>query len=1085
MKTTHKIIKKPLIVILLTIFITIVGIMGLKIIPLEKFPDVVIPKVIVSIPYIGASPKELENEVIKKVEEKIRKINNVKKITSNAVYSKATIVVEFNDSVKSDRAKDDVQTAVNEAIPDLPSGIETPIISAVDVSDRAVMTITLYGDMKDYLKLRDIAEDIQTPLEGVNGVSSVDVFGGYEREIAVEINPLKLEAYKISIDYLINFLKTTNLNLPGGNIDLKKSKYPLRIIGRLKNIKELQNSIVKYRQTTDGTSKKIPVYLKDIAKVHETNKDIETISRFNGKSCVSLQIRKKSGFNMIKLSKSIRGEMKVLNKRYLITNKLKYTITGDESDDIKSSTNSLFSSIIQGIIIIFLVLSVGMGVKNGLIASLAIPMCLLVTIGAVLILGYTLNNLIQFGLIIVIGMVVDGAIVILENIYRHRGMGKSKEEATVRGLNQVSSGIIASLLTTMAAFAPLLFMKGTVGKFLAYIPVAVILALAGSFLFDHFLLPILANKFMSDPLNTVKIERIKKKEKKEKSKSNRFINFYKKVITNSIERRGLVFITSIVILIIGIFIFSSLKSEFFPDSNNTKIYISFELPPISNIQQTNNIAKRLEKDVLIKYVDKKIIKYFVTSIGKSSGSVMSKAQLSADAVGNIDIELHKLEDRNNFPIDKMVSIIRKYVKDISGVRFTVEKKRSGPSTGDPINVVISGSEIRILKKISRNIQSMIRKNVKGAVDIKDNYGVGLPQIVATVDRVKANLHGISVQAIAATLSNLYNGNEVSNYYFGEKEVKIKLRIQKKFAKQINDLQKIFFYKSSTGKMLPLSELVKIEMKPGLTIIAREEMIRSITVSGNAFGRSSTEVMADIKTLLKDFSLPNGYKIQFKGENEDRDESMKSLLLAFGAAFLLMYFIIAFQLQSFSQPISILFTIVLSITGVAIGLAISGSRVGIMAMFGFISLAGVVVNDAIVLITYINEIRENGVSRKQAIIEACITRLRPIMMTTITTIAGMLPLAFGLGGDSATSNFWMPLAWAIIGGLTLATMQTLIFVPIVYSLIEDFNKITKSFFSRVIKHISRFTIKIFERLFSVKVTKISKSPEELGMTNKNY
>jgi HAE1 family hydrophobic/amphiphilic exporter-1 len=518
-------------------------------------------------------------------------------------------------------------------------------------------------------------------------------------------------------------------------------------------------------------------------------------------------------------------------------------------------------------------------------------------------------------------------------------------------------------------------------------------------------------------------------------------------------------------------------TEFFPSTDEGKIYVSFELSPIATIEQTNSIAKRIENDVLKKYTKLKIIKHYITTIGKSSTSAGSKISLSGDATGTITVEMFQLNERKNYPINRMLGIIRNYTKNIAGVKFTVEVKKAGPPTDSPVNVVVRGQDIRILKQISRNIQSLIRTKIRGAVDISDNYGVGVPQVMVTINREKANMHGVSVNEIATSLSTLYNGMEVSNHYFGDKEVKIRVKLDDKYRNSFENMNKIYFYKTSGNTMLELGELVNVNMEPSLTVISREDMSRAITISGNNYGRTSTEVMDDVKKLLNNYPLPPGYLILFRGENEERDESFSSLKIAFLAAFILMYFIITLQLGSFSQPLSIMITILLSIFGVGLGLLISGSKVGMMAMFGFVSLAGVVVNDAIVLITYINQLRKRGMSRSEAIIKAGNTRMRPIMMTTITTVAGMLPLAIGVGSDPGSNAFWSPMAWVLMTGLTVATLQTLIVVPIIYSFVEDFNAFMIKNIRRIISFAGNLLIRIVEKITKSKAVIENIPPRE--------
>jgi HAE1 family hydrophobic/amphiphilic exporter-1 len=529
-----------------------------------------------------------------------------------------------------------------------------------------------------------------------------------------------------------------------------------------------------------------------------------------------------------------------------------------------------------------------------------------------------------------------------------------------------------------------------------------------------------------------------------------FFAKYQKLIRWSVNNRKMTLVITLVIFLIGITIFQSRPKEFFPEIDLGKISVKIELPPIASIEKTNDIMKKLE-GLLEKYKTGKykVLKHYLVNIG-SSGSTTTGNSLSFSGknTGLVTIEMIDFEKRKKFSVRRLQKIIRKFVDEIAGAKFQVELPKGGPPTGAPVNVVIQGKDIKTLKRLSREIQNIIRTKIRGAVDIRDNYGVGLPEIQASVRRRMADLHSISIKDIANAMSVTFNGLEVSKYYYGDKEIKVRVKIADNLANRISDIQKVYFFKSSNGAMIHLNELVDIRMGSGLSIIAREDLRRAITVSGDTFGRSSVEVMDDVIKILKDFPLPQGYNILYRGENEERDESFQTLGYAFLGGIILIYIIIVLQLKSFIQPLSILATILLSLVGVSFGLLISNSSVGIMAMFGFVALAGVVVNDAIVLVSYINLLRSRGYNRKDAIIEACETRLRPIFMTTFTTAGGLLPLALALGGPS--TEFWVPMAWTIIGGLVLATLQTLIAVPIIYTAFEDIAQRSGNFFKRIFR-----------------------------------
>ena len=1069
MKITGKLLKKPLVIKLVTLFIIIVGFIAFKTIALEKHPDVQIPKIIIMVPYAGAEPAEIEEQIIRRLEERLKKIPDLKEITSYAKFGKAVIRMEFDLDVDIDQAKIDVKNAFDEAKSDMPSGIDDLIMKDIDLADRPVLSVSIYGDT-DLRTLRTIADNLQTVLETTKGVSEVTIYGGYEREIQIKLDPLKMKANNLSITEIITFIQNSNISLAGGQINIRNKDYPIKISGRIKNIYDFRDTILKYQTTTSGKS--LPVRLKDIAIIQDTSADIETISRYNGLPNVNLSISKRRGENTLKISKRVKQKLKVFNKRYLVKAKLRYAIIGDDSEAIIRSTNDLFSSMWQGVLAILIVLSIAMGLRNGFISALAIPFCFIATMAALYFMNYTLNSLVQFGLIIVIGMVVDGALVVMENIYRHREMGKPITQAVIDAVDEIGASVITSDLTTIAAFIPLMFMTGTMGRFFSYIPIGVIAGLTASLFFDHFIIPILAQKYMSDPNKKVKFFRINQKKKKEpsffKTKLNKILSglsrIYSKTIIFSLKRKAVVLLLTTALLIVSLIIIGTIPKRFFPRSNEDRMYMSLNLSPISSIEETDKIVKNIEKNLLERFRKMKVIEQYVVKIGQPSNSINRGVARSGENTAKVTIDLYPIAKRKNYPNKKLMGAFRRFTSKIAGVKFNIEFKRRRPSSKNPINVTIRGEDLRVLKMLSKKVQQTIKENVPNAVDLEDNYGNNIPQFEIKIKRKKANLHGISVSDIATTLSVFFNGKEVSDIYSEGTNIKIKLKLQDKYIKNTNSLNKVYIYKSSTKTMIPLTEVVDINIIPGIPGIVREDMKRTISVVGNVYGKSSTEVMIDIRRVLADFPLPVGYSFRYRGENEDREASFASLRIAFAGAIIVIFLIIALQLGSTLQPVSILVTILLSIIGVAFGLFISNSPFGIMAMLGMVSLAGVVVNDAIVLITYINQLRKSGLSREHAIQQACKIRLRPILLTTFTTIAGLMPLATGLGGSD--SSYWGPMAWTMIIGLLFATFQTLVVVPIVYSVLEDF----MAWLKRKVIALTNYAVKLFA-LFLRKVFKV--------------
>jgi HAE1 family hydrophobic/amphiphilic exporter-1 len=579
----------------------------------------------------------------------------------------------------------------------------------------------------------------------------------------------------------------------------------------------------------------------------------------------------------------------------------------------------------------------------------------------------------------------------------------------------------------MAAFAPLLFMGGLLGKYMAEIPKSVLFALAASIAFDHIIIPVIASKYMKPSV-------------KKQNKKHRFTMLYIRLIDSSSHNKLKVMLLTVIIFSVGIYLFNSLPKELFPASDAGVVNIEIKLSPVSSIESTDKICTRIEKGILEKYLKLGIIKNYISITG-GFDSAGANPDVSFERRAKILIEMVEPEKRRGFRSTTLQNIIRDFVSNIAGTDIEVNVPNAGVGVGEPVNLLIKGDDIRVLKSIAKEIKRLIRKKVRGIINLKDNYGTGLPGVSISINREASGIHGFSVKDIASVLSTYYNGFEVTKYYMGDKELKVRIKIGRKNAGDIRDIDKIYIYKASTDKMIHLKELVNVKMKGISGLIARDNLEKAISITSKVEGRSSVDVMADVVKVLKGFPLPNGYTISFAGESEEMDEGFRNLSFAFIGGLVLMYIIIVLQLKSFLQPVSILITIILSIPGVAFGLLISGSKVGFMAFFGIVALAGVVVNDAIVLVTTINSYRERGMSRDEAIKTASKSRIRPILLTTFTTIAGLVPLAFAFGGEF--SRHWVPMSWAIIGGLLFATFQTLIAVPVVYSLLEDMKIFLKS------------------------------------------
>ncbi|MDH5680912.1 MAG: efflux RND transporter permease subunit, partial [Spirochaetota bacterium] len=934
MKISAQSIDQPLIVGLFTAVILVVGIISVKFLPVELFPEIETPYVFVTVQYPGASPSEIEFQVNKKLESELKSLSNVKKITSIAAQGAGTVIIQFSSDVDPSVSRSKVKEAVDLARPTLPSEVEEPIVQSMDFAKIPVMNVLLHGMGKSDEELKDIAEEVKKVFDTVPQVANVQVFGGLDREITFAVNPYHLWAKKVNLTQLVQFFQGGNLDTPGGKLSIGTRDYPIRVLARFVDAEDVRNTVFTYR---DGK----PLYLRGLGEIFEGTAEKISYARYNGSPAVSLAIIKDSKSNLLRISASINYAINKIKESGLLPEGLDLTVVGDQAEEVRIRVDELTSNAIQGIIAVFIILLIGLGPRNALIASLAIPFCMVFTMIGLLIFDETFNNLTQFGLILVVGIVVDGAIVVLENVYRHREMSKDLITAAKEGTEEVGTAVVSSVLTTMAAFAPLLFMTGIVGDFMSTIPRTVIFALTGSILFDHIVIPVLCSRFMvvrgHDEISPIVTAIRKLGRGRELFKHHPFewlYAKYQKLIRWSIKHRGRVAVITVAVFLFGLMLMGTLKKETFPEVDIGKIWVDIELPKGTGVKHTNTIALQVE-NILEQYRRKpkqnsddrisRIVKSYSSNVGSSGISVFGGGAAGSRNQGpntaRLDIDLIPLQDREIGVDDYIDSLRKELLKTCVGAKIKVSKPKGGPPTGPPVNVVISGDNIPVLKRLANKAKAIVKK-IPAVLSVEDNYGIGRPEIQLPIDRLKAERHGVSVQEIQNLIFILNNGYKVSTYSYGQKELEIRLKLNEEYKKSFADLKKLTIFSQRLQRPIPLTELVDINLQSGLSFIQREDFLRSIIISGdvNRSKRTTAEVSDEVKSILSDrkvFPLPPGYNIYFRGENEDRDESFEGLKFSFLIGVMLIYFIVVIQLNSFIQPVAIMITVLLSIVGVSL------------------------------------------------------------------------------------------------------------------------------------------------------------------------
>ena len=1101
MKLTNISIDNRTSIFILVVIIVLMGLSAYITMPRESAPDISIPFVIVTTTYIGVSPEDIETLVTQKLEKEINAIGEVKEITSSSYEGFSLIRVEFESGYDIDEAIQKVRDKVNKAEPDLPPDVDKPEITEINFSEFPILTVNIAGPYS-LLKLKEVAEDLQDEIEKVEGVLEVKINGGIEREVQVDVDVNKLSHYNVRFKDIISSIVNENRTIPGGTIDVNNSSFMVRVPGEFSEPYLIDDIIVKLK---DGA----PVYVKDIAQVNYGFKEQKTYARLNSVNAVSIDISKRVGENIIDIVD--RAKQIVEIKRSELPADMDLYITTDQSEDIKRMVHELENNIFSGLALVVIVLFFFLGIRNAFFVAIAIPLSMLMSFFILEAMDVTLNMVVLFSLILALGMLVDNAIVIIENIYKFLEEGNSLTEAAKLGTGEVAWPVFTSTMTTIAAFFPLLFWSGVIGEFMRFIPLVLITTLLSSLFVALVINPVFASVFMKLEHPDDEPQTILEKILHPFNKVTHFFvddmlpNILKKYeklllialgparsIDQKVNRKNIIALLLIIpffilIIVLGkilpgillvfitgslgvgiIFLFTNNKLrvlwgtvlllftitllygnlghglELFPKTQPKRIIVSVDAPSGTSLDMSDKIVKEIEKK--LQDINLKDVKDIVAVVGVSSNKF--DGGTSTPNKSTITIQFVDFEEREQSSL-LSTEEIRDDILGIAGADVIVKQEQMGPPVGSAINIELSGDDYKIIGDLSEKIKTIV-KNVPGVVDLKDDYDVGKPEIRVEVDREKAALYSMNTGMIANAIRTAINGTTASKYRVGEDEYDITVRLRKDQRSSINALENLkIIYNNKKGKTLsvPLISVAKISRSKGPGSIRRKDLKRVITISANAKEDfNANDVLNSVKAELSNFKLPPGYLIEYTGQDKEQKKASSFLAKAFSVAILLIFLILVIQFNSLSQPLIIMSAVVISLIGVFIGLIAYAMPFGvIMTGIGVISLAGVVVNNNIVLIDYINVLRRRGLSRREAIIKAGLRRFRPVTLTAITTILGLIPLTFGFGfdiysftisGSGQSAEFWKSMGIAVIFGLAFATVLTLIIVPTFYSTLDD-------------------------------------------------
>jgi multidrug efflux pump subunit AcrB len=1063
--------------------------------------------------YFGNSATDIENLVSKPIERELATVSEIKSVTSSSLQDFSLIVAEFDEDVDIEDATRKVKDAVDRAKPELPNDLTSePEVLDINLSEIPIMTVNLSGNFSND-QLRQYAEYLEEKIEDLDEISSVDLKGDRDREVAIEVDLPKMESLEVSFGDIENAIKSENVTMSGGELINNDFRRTIRIIGEFTNVEQIENLIVK-------AENQMPVYLKDIAKVSFTFSDPTSIARAGSQPVVSLDVIKRSGENLLAASDNIKVIVEQA-KEEVFPKELQVQVFNDQSVVTRNMVANLENSIISGIILVVLVLLFFLGTRNSLFVGLAIPTSMLLGFVVVNLMGYTLNMVVLFSLILALGMLVDNAIVVIENIYRYMQEGYSRVEAAKYGTGEVAVPIIASTATTLAAFVPLAFWPGLMGSFMAYLPITLIIALSSSLFVALVINPVFASRFMiiAKEVTDASVKRRKRRNvllgagvMLLASAAFHFagiqwlrnslwvvagislLNFfaftpgshgftrvvlpwlekvYDKFILFSLKGKNPVyFFGGTFLLLIFSIVLLGIRSpavKFFPTPDPNYVNAFVELPIGTDIKATDSLMQQLEgriQEVIEPYNG--IVESVLSQIGENTGDPSGSPDFSASPhKARITVSFVPSEERNGVSTTEIMEKIRTGLEGYPGVQIVVDRNQAGPPTGKPINIELQGEEIDELATLASEVIDYLNaQNIQGIEELKKDVSIGKPELIVHIDREAARRYGISTYLIADAIRTAVFGKEVSKFKQGDDEFPIQIRVDQSSRYNIDDIlnQRITFRSPSSGRIsqVPIAAVADISYSSTFTSINRKDQERMITISSNVLdGYVPNEVVAEAKTALANFDFPEGYTYEFTGEQKEQAENMAFLNTAFTVAIFAIFLIIVAQFNSVIAPFIIMLQVLFSTIGVFLGYVVNGMDIEIvMTGVGIISLAGIAVNNGIVLIDYTNllvrrKIKEHGVDSqfqlpldvvKDAVMQGGGTRLRPVLLTAITTVLGLIPLAIGfnfnfftfisdmapnmyIGGESAA--FWSTLAWTVIYGLVFATFLTLVIVPVMY------------------------------------------------------
>jgi len=1017
MKLADISIRRPVFATMMITALIVLGWFSYIKLNIDLYPNVDIPYVIVTTVLPGAGPEQIESDVTKKVEEAVNPIAGVDFIQSTSQEGVSIVVIAFKLEVDGKAAAQEVREKVAAIRAELPMEIEDPVIQRFDFQSLPIMSLAVSGNRSEKDLTTYTKNVIKKRLENIPGVGAINLVGGAEREIVVNVDAAKLRAYNISIQDIIQNVGASNVEIPGGNLTQGSRQLLLRTMGKYKSVADFNNVIVANPMGKN-------VYLSDVAQVEDGSKEKTSLTRLNGISAVGLEIVKQSGSNTVKVAEEVHKQLAKLKKE--LPADISFVLAQDNSTYIEDSVNDVLFDIVYGgllaIIVIYLFLA---NFRATIISGLALPSSIIASFIVMYALNFTLNMMSLLALSLAVGLLIDDAIVVIENIYRHMQQGETPFEAAKKASEEIGLAVMATTFTIVAVFVPVAFMSGIVGQFFYQFGITISAAVLVSLFVAFTLTPMLSSRWLN------KEDEDLRKEGNIFHKGLYYFNHffellsskYKTALNWSLLHRKTVIAISIAVFLSSFLLMGMLGAEFFPSIDQGQFIIDVKASPGSSLQQTSDICAKMEKSLL----KRNEVTTVLTTIGSGNNPITDATIL---------VKLVKKKERKK-GVQEIISETRAEFKNIAGAKLAYLLEGGPGGNEKPVTFSIRGEDINVISKLADKVEQIV-KSTPGTVDVANNLETSKPEIRLNIDREKASDLAVNPFLIASTVRSLVDGYVATKFQDADEQYDVRVRLQKEDRTSTASIPFLTVKsnkKNSAGKdiLIPLGNVVTVDEGTGPAKIQRYARQREVRVDANTSGRTLGEVLGDIGKAIEKIDVPPGYTVGVVGQGEEQAESFANILLSLAMAIIFVYIVLAAQFESFIHPFSIMLALPMSIIGAVLFLLIFGSTLSVISLIGIIMLMGLVTKNGILLVDYTNVLRSRGLTRFDALVKAGPTRLRPILMTTFAMIFGMIPVAFGLGEGS---EFRAPMGQAVIGGLITSTLLTLFIVPVVYSILDD-------------------------------------------------